>query len=214
MGIYFIRNELTQNVTIGHSGDVKARLHQLQQGNDCLLELVAEIGGGPSLEEVYRKAWHNHRLGGGEWFSIDVFPDGAGGVSIIGRKPQRKPAAKQSYRHQHCVRLTSKQEGLLRRYLKLKGFKTPSEAFRSIVDGLEDWFRGQANLSSAPTQPQGAQVDSGLSQPIDVERVTDVATSIASDVEEIEYDDETRPTGDFGGMLSVQLPESRHDGYD
>ena len=213
MSVYFILNEVTKNVKIGHSADPDKRLRQLQQGNDCPLKLIALVEGGQSLERQYHETWSQYRIetpsGNNEWFSVDVFHSADGGVRIIGRKVQRKKK-KGPYRHQYCLRINDDQAHLLRKYVAFRGFKSEVDAIRVMIDGLEDWFlRQEAKLSSGSattSDPERVQADSGLPAVIDVPGDFD-----AIDVASNEGDG---TVGDFGGRPAVKLPESRHDGND
>jgi hypothetical protein len=209
--VYFILNEFTKNVKIGHSGDPDTRLRQLQQGNDCPLKLVAIVEGGQTLERQYHETWDQYRIetptGNDEWFSVDVYPTAEGGVRVIGRKVQKKKK-KAPFRHQYCLRLTDDQAELLRRYVAYRGFKSEVDAVRAMIDGLEDWFqrqeaRQEAKERAAVTSvtPKQVAANSGP-RPI-----TDVPTNDGA----IDVDPSV---GDFGGLPSVGLPESSHDGQE
>ena len=214
--IYFIQNEVTRNVKIGHSNAVKTRLRQLQQGNDCPLKLVAEVEGGAGLERQYHDAWHQYRIHdkgahGDEWFSIDVYPTSDGGVKIRGRKLQRARTKRLGvYRRQHCLRLTDQQEELLQRYAAHRDFPSAVSAVRAMIDGLEDWFRRQE------AKDRTARGDGEQRSPVVTHDVMEPES--ITDVEETESitdaDDESTSVGDFGGRPRVSLPESRHDGND
>jgi hypothetical protein len=119
----------------------------------------------------------------------------------VGRARSKNPK-----KHQHCLRLTDRQEELLQRYAEFKGYETDMDAVRAMIDGLEDWFRRQEAKRSAAggasvMRPSAPRADSGLVS------ATDVG---ASDV-----DDDAGPSvGDFAGRPSIGLPESRHDGFE
>ena len=236
MFVYFIRNEITRNVKIGSSDDPQQRLRLLQQGNDCRLTLVAELAGGPSLEAQFHHKWHEYRIydegsAGQEWFSIDVEPNGRGGVTIIGRNKQRPPKRnkEEKRRKQLCLRLSNRQILLLERYSAIRHFDSEVEALRFMIDGLEDWLARQASKgdiagsSGAPAQATSIRtgVAGGDARRSDVARPegarSDVARSDVSrptqELVEDSPEDQESPVGDFGGRPSIGLPKpSWNDG--
>lgn len=135
----------------------------------------------------------------------------------MGRARSRNPK-----RHQHCLRLTDRQEELLQRYADFKEYGTDMDAIRALIDGLEDWFKRQeaklasrqaeleADLSALRPGPRrtgdGAQT-SPVTPPSDVG--PDESINAVSDGEA-----EDTSVGDFGGRPSVGLPGAHHDGTD
>ena len=115
--------------------------------------------------------------------------------------------------HQHCLRLTGRQEELLQKYTDFKDYDTDMDAIRGLLDGLEDFFRRQE------ARVRAAQADGAQAKPVarrDAMRpeVTDVAGSPAlTDVDPSDVEDGPS-VGDFAGRPSVRLPESHHDGND
>ena len=218
MAIYFIQNEVTKNVKIGHSDQVEARLRQLQQGNDCPLKLIAVLDGGKELEQRYHSTWDAYRItdygdhGSDEWFSVNVIKTEAG-VKITGRKKQRtEKKNKVPFRHQLCLRLTTSQLDLLNAYTEFKGFKSGVDSIRFMIDGLEGWLAKQIVARNNSLE------NSGIHPVTDV-ATTDVATSIATDVatdvaadKDIDVVDDVGPSvGDFGGRPNPGLPGSLED---
>lgn len=222
MPVYFIRNEVTRNVKIGHAKDADYRLRLLQQGNDCRLTLVATIPGDVSLETQFHTQWHEYRLydegsAGQEWFSIDVEPDGKGGVKITGREKQRPPkrGKKEKRRNQLCLRLSDRQLELLRRYVSIRHFSSEVEAIRYMIDGLEDWLARQASkrdIAGSPGPPPPTSVRS------DVEGSDVPGSDVrrpSQGLDETEGDDDSPDSavGDFGGRPAIGLPKpSWNDG--
>jgi hypothetical protein len=70
MSVYFIEEEGTGLIKIGHSNDTMARLASLQTGNPRKLTLLREIEGkGEDLERELHERYKANRLNG-EWFNI------------------------------------------------------------------------------------------------------------------------------------------------
>lgn len=65
--VYFIRAKASGLIKIGYSGNVEARLSQLQTGSAETLELAAVLEGPPELERALHRAYAEERLHG-EWF--------------------------------------------------------------------------------------------------------------------------------------------------
>lgn len=66
-GVYFIRAKASGLIKIGYSGNVEARLSQLQTGSAETLELAAVVEGPPELERALHRAYAEERFRG-EWF--------------------------------------------------------------------------------------------------------------------------------------------------
>jgi hypothetical protein len=107
------------------------------------------------------------------------------------------------------LRLTTHQLELLRNYIDYRDFESEAAGIRAMIDGLEDWFlRQQAKERAAATSVTTSResTDSGLPRVTDVPVNDAKAIDVAIDVD--------ASVGDFGGMPSVGLPESRHDGME
>jgi len=107
------------------------------------------------------------------------------------------------------LRLTTHQLELLRNYIDYRDFESEAAGIRAMIDGLEDWFlRQQAKERAAATSVTTSResTDSGLPRVTDVPVNDAKAIDVAIDVD--------ASVGDFGGMPSVGLPESRHDGQE
>lgn len=216
MPVYFIRNEVTRNVKIGHAKDPEYRLRLLQQGNDCRLTLVAVVVGGPSVELQFHTKWHEYRLydegtAGQEWFSIDVELNDRNGVKITGREKQRPPkrGKKEKRRNQLCLRLSDRQVELLEHYVTIRHFDSGVEALRFMIDGLEDWLNRQSSKliagSGAPPPTTSVRTD--------VRRGDAPESDVAPPSQGLAETPPDSAVGDFGGRPSVGLPSpSWNDG--
>jgi hypothetical protein len=67
--VYFIKNLETQNIKIGFTKDLEARLSCLQVGNDCELKVIHTIEGEEVLEKEYHQKFADYHVRG-EWFRI------------------------------------------------------------------------------------------------------------------------------------------------
>lgn len=67
--VYFIKNLETQNIKIGFTKDLEARLSCLQVGNDCELKVIHTIEGEEVLEKEYHQKFADYHVRG-EWFKI------------------------------------------------------------------------------------------------------------------------------------------------
>jgi hypothetical protein len=90
--VYFIQNDVTKNIKIGHSENPNARLRALQIGSDCSLSLLGVVSGN------YRKEAELHgrfedRCVRGEWFS-GIYSNVAKILAESG-VPVREPTKKQ-----------------------------------------------------------------------------------------------------------------------
>ena len=65
--VYFIRHPKSGLVKVGYSGNVPARLRQLERDEGCPLELLAVTGGGRPREQELHAAMPSFRERG-EWF--------------------------------------------------------------------------------------------------------------------------------------------------
>jgi hypothetical protein len=112
----------------------------------------------------------------------------------MGRRRKREPK-----RNVYCLRLTDRQQELLKRYTEVKDLDTEVDALRRIIDGLEDFLARHA-AASAPgvaTSVTGTHHSPQVRVPSDGERA---ATSGPSDEDDASL-------GDFGGIPSV-LPRN------
>lgn len=219
MSVYFILNEVTKNVKIGHSVVVKKRLHQLQLQTDCPLRLLATVPGGQEEEREYHEEWMAYYIGHGEWFSISVLQV-MGELKITGRELQpvsmlkklRTAGARGPFRNQLCLRLNDEELALLKRYTRYKQFKSEISALRNMVDGLGGWFtrrdaetktaEAHSGVSSAP--PPVTSVGDAR----DDERTTSASTSPRSAPSPTQGDEDVDGTSldDFGGQPRLKLP--------
>lgn len=74
--LYIIQSYVTGAVKIGRSGDVEARLRQLQTGSPHRLKLLASFEGKGGLEKNIHERVSKHRLHmQGEWFHHECLTD-------------------------------------------------------------------------------------------------------------------------------------------
>lgn len=69
--VYFVQNESTGSIKIGHSQDPSARLVALQVGNESLLVLLGTLSGGHVLEGSTQSRFAKSHIRG-EWFRADI----------------------------------------------------------------------------------------------------------------------------------------------
>lgn len=67
--VYFIRNDDTGTVKIGHSSNVDRRVTALSSAVGCKLTLLRTVGGGQIAEQWYHKRFSDLRIKG-EWFTF------------------------------------------------------------------------------------------------------------------------------------------------
>lgn len=66
--VYVIRNPATNALKIGHSGDPRRRLRELQTGNSVRLEIVGLVAASRKFEALMQEEFSDLALEG-EWFS-------------------------------------------------------------------------------------------------------------------------------------------------
>lgn len=65
--IYFLQNEDTGNIKIGHALNVDRRLRDLQTGNEADLILIKKVPGSYSYETIVKRKFQAYRIKR-EWF--------------------------------------------------------------------------------------------------------------------------------------------------
>ena len=74
--LYFIQMAMTGDIKIGRSGDVEARLRELQVGSPHKLRIIIHLPNQGHLERQMHQHLDRHRLrvGKGEWFREEGLP--------------------------------------------------------------------------------------------------------------------------------------------
>lgn len=75
--LYLIQMDVTGDIKIGRSGDVEARLTELQTGCPHKLRIIICVPGEGHIERQLHQKLAHHRLrnGKGEWFREECLPD-------------------------------------------------------------------------------------------------------------------------------------------
>ena len=67
--VYFVQNEATGSVKIGHSTDLQMRLSSLQTSADADLRVIRTVPGGRAVERWFHKRFAHLHIKG-EWFAF------------------------------------------------------------------------------------------------------------------------------------------------